>query len=139
VAAVRQQRIAERALSEAGRAASGDELRREERRARVRPESTLADRVRAWVESRVDEGNVSVARLADALFMSRSKLHRLLVEETGRSPGEFIRDVRLGMARQMLQEDSASVSDVAYAVGFSSVSGFSRAYSSHFGEAPSDT
>jgi AraC-like DNA-binding protein len=99
----------------------------------------LADDVRAWVERNVRQGSLSVAALADSMHMSRSKLHRRLIAETGRSPGEFIRDVRLGLARQMLQDSGRSVADVAYSVGFSSTSGFSRAYRNLFGESPSQT
>lgn len=140
VEAMRHQRRADSALS--ADAAATNEGRYEAGRP-VEPSSSeqslLADEVRAWVEQNVQHGSLSVASLAEALFMSRSKLHRRLVEQTGRSPGEFIRDVRLGIARQMLHEQGASVSNVAYAVGFSSVSGFSRAYRSHFGESPSQT
>jgi AraC-like DNA-binding protein len=99
----------------------------------------LADDVREWIERNVQRSSLSVAALAESMHMSRSKLHRRLVTETGRSPGEFIRDVRLGLARQMLQGSGKTVSDVAYSVGFSSVSGFSRAYRNHFGESPSET
>lgn len=138
VEAMRQQRRAESALSADVSATNGGEAQRP---ADSSPgeASLLADEVRAWVENNVQHGSLSVEKLAESLFMSRSKLHRRLVEQTGRSPGEFIRDVRLGIARQMLHEQGASVSNVAYAVGFSSVSGFSRAYRSHFGESPSQT
>lgn len=140
VEALRQQRRADAALSDSPTRASEPGNGRAEPHEHSTTEAPLlADDVRAWVEQNVQHSTLSVAALAEALHMSRSKLHRCLVEETGRSPGEFIRDVRLGIARQMLQDNGRSVSDVAYAVGFSTASGFSRAYRNHFGEAPSET
>ena len=140
IQALRQQRRADAAMAIAGeRSVDADQSASEQEGNSVEGESLLADGVRAWIEGNVQQGSLSVAALAESMHMSRSKLHRRLVAETGRSPGEFIRDVRLGLARQMLQGNGKSVSDVAYSVGFSSVSGFSRAYRNHFGESPSET
>ncbi len=140
VEAMRQQRRADAALGGAQASTNGAEGSSSNGAGELPvDEPLLADEVRGWIEKNVHAGSLSVAALAEALHMSRSKLHRRLVAEIGLSPGEFIRDVRLGIARQMLQDNGRSVSDVAYSVGFSSASGFSRAYRNHFGESPSDT
>ncbi|RFF29201.1 AraC family transcriptional regulator [Wenzhouxiangella sediminis] len=137
---LRERHRADAAVAIAGERSEGAEASTAESAvATATTEPLLADDVRTWIERNVQHGGLSVAALAESMHMSRSKLHRRLVRETGRSPGEFIRDVRLGLARQMLQGDGRSVSDVAYSVGFSSVSGFSRAYRNHFGESPSQT
>lgn len=103
---------------------------------RTRP---LADRAWICVESRIDDESLSVVTLAAALNMSRSSLHRKLVATTGQPPGEFIRAVRLHTARRLLREGRCNVSEAAYAVGFVSLSGFSRAYRNYFGDPPSSS
>ncbi|NBD94977.1 MAG: response regulator [Gammaproteobacteria bacterium] len=100
-------------------------------------DDSLAARVRAWVEACAHEGNLSVVRAAEAMHMSRSNLRRRLMAETGQSPGDFVRSVRLDLARRLLRSGEGNVSEVAYAVGFVSLSGFSRAYREHFAESPS--
>jgi ligand-binding sensor domain-containing protein/AraC-like DNA-binding protein len=138
--ALRHQRRADAAVAVAGeRFESKDDSATASEADSGTEQPLLADDVREWIERNVQRSSLSVAALAESMHMSRSKLHRRLVTETGRSPGEFIRDVRLGLARQMLQGSGKTVSDVAYSVGFSSVSGFSRAYRNHFGESPSET
>ncbi len=99
----------------------------------------LVERARAWVERYADDEALSVTALASALHMSRTSLHRKLVAGTGLPPGEFIRSVRLQLARRLLLEGSSNVSEAAYAVGFVSLSGFSRAYRSQYGEPPSSS
>lgn len=98
---------------------------------------SLLERARDCVENNAGDEAFSVERLALAMHMSRASLHRKLVARLGLAPGDFIRQVRLDMARKMLNECEDSVSSVAYAVGFETLSGFSRAFSAHFGVAPS--
>lgn len=97
----------------------------------------LPGRIRVWVESNAHHGSLSVTDLAAAMNMSRATLHRKLVAETGQGPRAFIRSVRLARARRLLKEAAGNVSEVAYAVGFASLSGFSRAYRDFYGEPPS--
>jgi AraC-like DNA-binding protein len=110
-------------------------------RSRIRPHGTaatrLVERAREWIERHADDEELSVERLAFALNMSRTSLHRKLVASIGHPPGELIRIVRLQLARRLLCEGEGNVSEVAYAVGFVSLSGFSRAYRHHYGEPPS--
>lgn len=110
-------------------------------RTRIRPHGTaatrLVERARDWIEHHADDEDLSVDRLASALNMSRTSLHRKLVASIGHPPGELIRTVRLQLAQRLLREGEGNVSEVAYAVGFVSLSGFSRAYRHHYGEPPS--
>jgi transcriptional regulator GlxA family with amidase domain len=57
---------------------------------------------------------------------------------TGYSPIEVIRITRLKEARQLLQTTDKTVSEVAYEVGFSSPSYFSKCYRELFGSLPTE-
>ena len=56
----------------------------------------------------------------------------------GRSAGDFVRMERLNKAAEMLGEGEANVTEVAYSVGYRSLSQFAKAFREQFGMAPSD-
>ena len=70
--------------------------------------------------------------------MSRSQLHRKLTALTNQSPSDFIRYMRLHRAMDLLRKNAGTVSETAYAVGFSGVSYFSKCFQEQFGMLPSE-
>lgn len=97
----------------------------------------LVDRAQDWVLHNAVDEKMSVTKMASALNTSRTTLHRKLVLATGQAPGDFIREVRMQLAYHLLTVGECNVSQAAYAVGFVSLSGFSRAYRLRFGVSPS--
>jgi AraC-like DNA-binding protein/tetratricopeptide (TPR) repeat protein/TolB-like protein len=75
--------------------------------------------------------------LARESGLSSSTLNRRLSRIAGKSGNEFIREIRLRKAHEMLQGRSANVSEVSYAVGFSSPAYFSACFHEYFGYPPS--
>ena len=88
------------------------------------------------VDQNLDDGNFSVTQLSEAMGMSRVQIHRKLNALTGQSTTTFIRNQRLLRAAQLL-EAGEPVSQVAYAVGFSSLSYFTSAFKEQFDILPS--
>ncbi|MFO7526014.1 MAG: hybrid sensor histidine kinase/response regulator transcription factor, partial [Ignavibacteriaceae bacterium] len=86
----------------------------------------------------LDKTNFSTDQLSKELFLSRSQLHRKFSEITGHAPGEFVRTIKLKHAAKMLLEKKLSVTQIAYAIGFSSPAQFSRAFSKHYNCTPSE-
>ena len=70
--------------------------------------------------------------------MGRVQIFRKLKALTGKSPSRYIRTVRLTRARQMIEEKSGNISEIAYSVGFASPAYFSRCFKEEFGLLPSD-
>jgi AraC-like DNA-binding protein len=70
--------------------------------------------------------------------MSVTSFHRHFKGVTGHSPLAFQRHIRLLEARKLLASGTATVSQVAYEVGYLSPSQFSREYKSMFGSSPVD-
>ncbi|WDF78796.1 ATP-binding protein [Mucilaginibacter sp. KACC 22773] len=99
-------------------------------------EQDFIARVRNAVESHLDEEGYSADQLARDIGLSRTQLHRKLKGLIGQAPGELIRIIRLQYAHNLLQRRVATVSEVAYMVGFSSPASFSASFSRHFGFAP---
>ncbi|MEO6980090.1 MAG: ATP-binding protein, partial [Mucilaginibacter sp.] len=100
-------------------------------------EQDFIARIRQAVESHLNEEGYSADQLAADMGLSRTQLHRKLKGIIGQAPGELIRIVRLQYAHNLLERRVATVSEVAYMVGFGSPASFSVSFSRHFGFAPS--
>jgi signal transduction histidine kinase/DNA-binding response OmpR family regulator len=90
------------------------------------------------LEKNMGEDNFGVEELAVAVNMSRSQLHRKLIALTNQAPGEVIRNTRLLRAKELLQKKFATPSEVAFKVGFSSHTYFSKCFKEEFGISPSE-
>ena len=76
--------------------------------------------------------------LADSASMSRSSFAQRFKESFGRSPMDFLKELRLQRAAQLLQTTSRPIKSIADQVGFESRSHFSRSFADFFGTTPAD-
>jgi len=76
--------------------------------------------------------------LADACHLSQSQLHLRCLRDFGVTPQQYVMNRRLRWARFWLRETQRPVSEIAFDLGFSGVSSFSRAYRGRVGWSPSD-
>ncbi|MBS1650430.1 MAG: tetratricopeptide repeat protein [Bacteroidetes bacterium] len=90
------------------------------------------------VEKNIDNSDFSVNELSDAMFISRSQLHRKIKSLTGFSTTHFIRIIRLEKAKDMLKTNQGNVTEVAYSCGFTSQSYFTKSFTEYFGVSPSN-
>lgn len=95
-------------------------------------------KVREIVEDQLADTNLSVDRLADSMFMSRTQLLRKLKALTGLSPNEFIKDIRLKRAADMIRQRSDSITQIGYRVGFNDQSYFTKCFKKQFGVTPTE-
>jgi len=95
-------------------------------------------RVIATIEANIADSEFDIGLFADALHLSKSTLYRKLKTMTGLSPVEFIRHIRLKTACGMLRASSMTVSEVAYAVGFSDPNYFSLCFRNEFDTTPTE-
>lgn len=79
----------------------------------------------------------SVESLAEAAAMSRSAFAERFAASFGRSPMSFVNHARMQHAAHLLTVGNKSIDEIAKAVGYSSRSHFSRAFSAHSGQSPS--
>ncbi|TXN35207.1 tetratricopeptide repeat protein [Flagellimonas hymeniacidonis] len=90
------------------------------------------------LEVEIANENFGVVELADAVALSRSQLFRKIKAITNLTPNEFIRSFRLHRAMDMLKQQSGTIAEIAYSVGFQNPSYFSKCFHEQFGELPSD-
>jgi len=86
----------------------------------------------------IGDSSYSIDNLASDLGVSRAQLFRKVKNESGSTPNELIQSMRLEKARIMLRDGGYNISEVAFAVGFTSPSYFSKCYKDRFGTAPKD-
>lgn len=89
------------------------------------------------IETHLAESDFSVEDLQKELGISRMQLHRKLKALTDLSATEFVRSIRLKRAAEMLEKGQDNVSQIAYQVGFSSLSYFTKCFKEQFGSNPS--
>jgi len=95
-------------------------------------------RIVACLETHLQDAQLSVEFLSRELGMSRSSLYGKVLELTGETPVEYIRSFRLEKAVGLLGKGSLSISQIAYEVGFSSPTYFTRAFKEKYKMLPSD-
>ena len=95
-------------------------------------------RFREVVERRMTDSELSVEDLADDMNLSRVQLYRKVKALTGSSPVELLRTARLNRGYQLLLTTDKTVSEVAYAVGFSAPAYFTKCFKDEFGMVPGD-
>ncbi len=95
-------------------------------------------RIYREIEDNLKNEHYSVEDLASSVGLSRSMLHRKLKKLAGKSAHELIVLKRLEKARDLLENDVGTASEVAYQVGFSSPSYFSKVFKKHYKVSPGD-
>ena len=90
------------------------------------------------VEARLGDSDLSVDDLAAAMNLSRVQLYRKVKAISGSSPVELLRTARLNRGYQLLLTTGKNVSEVAYDVGFTAPSYFTKCFKDEFGVSPSD-
>ncbi len=98
----------------------------------------FAQQLNEIIDSNIQDERFGVSELAYKLNMSRSNLHRKIKAATGDSVSQHLKKVRLNKAMELLKEQSYSISEVAFAVGFGSVNYFSNCFKGNFGYPPSE-
>jgi two-component system, sensor histidine kinase ChiS len=90
------------------------------------------------IETHYDDEQFGVDKLSTEINMSISQLNRKLNALLDQPPGQLIRSLRLQRAADLLKQNSGSVAEVCYKVGFNDQAYFSRAFKKQFGISPSD-
>lgn len=90
------------------------------------------------VEQKLSDETFDFDKFAIDMATSKSTLHRKLKSLTGLSPGEFIRNVRLKHAVQMLSNNMGNISEIAFGVGFNDPKYFSRCFKTEYGMTPKE-
>lgn len=89
-----------------------------------------------YINENINEYELSVEVLASKVFLSRSQLYRKIKTLTGVSVNEFIRNVRLEKAKELIELGNDNITEISIKVGFSSPSYFTKCYKEKYGHLP---
>ncbi len=90
------------------------------------------------VEEQMSRADFSVEDLAAGMNISRGYLYRKITALTGKSAIEFIRNIRMKRAQQLLAESQLQIAEVAYQLGYHSPKTFAKHFRQVFGVSPSE-
>ncbi|MGN1047263.1 MAG: helix-turn-helix domain-containing protein [Eubacteriales bacterium] len=99
--------------------------------------SPYVDSARRYLELNLGE-NIRIGELAGLLHVDRCYLRTLFCAEEGVSPKEYLMQLRLDRAKELLLDGKISVTEVGAEVGFGDVLAFSRFFRSRTGISPSE-
>ena len=96
----------------------------------------LLKKIISFINENLSNSDLNVEMIANAVGISRVHLYRKLKDLTNQSASDLIKNIRLQQAADLLKSKQISVSEVAYAVGFSNLSTFSTNFKNLHGESP---
>ena len=102
------------------------------------PDERFLQKAIEVVENNISDADLDIERFAVEIGVSRMQLYRKLDALTEMTVKEFVRNIRLKRAAQMLVQKKLNISEVAYAVGFKDLSHFRKCFKQEFGMSASD-
>ena len=100
------------------------------------PDDQLLERVMKVINKNISNSDLSVDGIADEVGISRVHLHRKMKELTGQTPHDFIRNIRLKQAANLLASRNMNITEVMYACGFNNAASFSTIFKKFYGMSP---
>lgn len=101
-------------------------------------EEELMNRMMQSIERNLGNSEFTVDMLANDVCVSRASLYRIIKNILGITPNDFIRNIRLKQAAQMLEETDLSVSQISECVGFGTPRYFTQQFKKLYGVTPSE-
>lgn len=98
----------------------------------------LLNDIVGFIEKNIDDDALNPTSISDFIGMGKTSLYEKLKELTGKTPGEYIRMVRLDHASKLLKTTQLTVQEVMYKSGFSSKSYFYKEFAARCGSSPKE-
>lgn len=101
-------------------------------------DEVLLEQIQEIIETKITNPDYTATQFAKDLALSRMQLHRKLKALTGLTTSEFLKSQRLKAAIPLLKSSQLTISEIAYSVGFNSVSYFSKCFKDVYDSTPSE-
>ena len=90
------------------------------------------------MDKQMDNNTLTVDELVDDMGMGRTVFFNKLKSLTGLSPVEFIREMRIKRAAQLLEQKNYNITEVTYMVGMNDSRYFAKCFKATYGMTPSE-
>jgi AraC-like DNA-binding protein len=114
-----------------------NQLRQLSSRGREHAEPVEIWKARKFIHEHSDE-ELSLTKVAKAVNISANHLSEKFKEVTGLNFVDYIARTRVGKARDLLRDRQLRISEIAFAVGFQSLSQFNRVFKKLSGKSPTE-
>lgn len=94
-------------------------------------------RMQNYIKAHIDE-EITMAELARTALFSPWYSYRIFKAQTGLTPSDYIRRLRLSKSAMKLKNEACKIADIAFEMGFGSVDGYQRAFLREFGCNPKE-
>jgi len=101
-------------------------------------DENFLNRLTKIIEDHISDNKFNADILSKEIGMSRMQLYRKLRGLTDKTVHEFIRDIRLKRAVQLLEQKKMTITEVAYEVGFNDLTYFARCFRKQYEKSPSE-
>ena len=98
----------------------------------------FVEKFKTIIEEKMSDSALNVEDLGKDMGLSRVQLYRKIKSLTNYAPNELLRMARLKRAASLLASSELTVAEIAYEVGFTSPSYFTKCYKEQFGESPTE-
>jgi AraC-like DNA-binding protein len=102
------------------------------------PDEILLELLFTRLEENWQNPDFTISEFCQAMAMSQSQLYRKTVELTGMSPNVFLKEFRLEKAKELMNKQRNSISQITFDAGFTSPSYFTKCFKKNYGLLPMD-
>lgn len=117
---------------------SGSQQEQQEQEALDDKDQTFIKQLRKVIKSHIPDADYSVEDLGDEMGLSRVQMYRKVKALTGYSVVDLLRKARLAKAKHLLETTDMNISEVAYEVGFTTPSYFTKRFKEEYGIKPGE-
>ena len=102
------------------------------------PDEEMMNHLMAFIEEHLQDENLRIEEMAEAVNLGRTVFYEKIRQLVGLSPSDFLRQVRMQRARQLVAKSKMTFSQIAYSVGFTDPKYFTKCFKKDTGMTPSD-
>ncbi len=102
----------------------------------VSQDDIFIQRIMTFIEDNIDNSEMTIDEIVSSVGFSRSAFFKKLKSLTGLAPVEFLKEVRVQRAAQLIETGEFNISQITYMVGMSDPRYFSRCFKQKFGMSP---
>ncbi|MDR0412607.1 MAG: response regulator [Dysgonamonadaceae bacterium] len=104
----------------------------------ISPDEKFLKKAVDIIEQNISNEDYDIETFASDIGVSRMQLYRKLEALTSMTVKEFIRNIRIKRAAQLLEQNKANVSEIIYQVGFRDLAYFRKCFREQYGTSPSE-
>ena len=102
------------------------------------PDEEMMDQLMAYIEKRIGDEELKIDDMAEAVGMGRTVFYNKIRQLVGVSPSDFLKQVRMQRARQLISKSRMTFAEIAYSVGFTDPKYFTKCFKKQTGMTPSE-